>query len=203
MWSIKYIRAMNPGKWLFFGCVMVIIGVPMGMYVSRPNARSAKGAAAAEAENRSAQMRPKQDEQRASSPREIGADGKRVLTETNLVTSSSAEISPGQEEAIARLQRDTTLALKDPSSAQFRNLRLRSGNTVLCGEVNSKNKFGGYVGFRPFVTQSRGTVIWNGGCPSYGDIDSQIACLREANAYRLAAVRTGCKSQEEINATLQ
>ncbi len=39
--------------------------------------------------------------------------------------------------------------LYDPSSAQFRNLRV-SGD-FLCGEVNGKNRFGAYVGFRPFA----------------------------------------------------
>ena len=38
--------------------------------------------------------------------------------------------------------------LKDPSSAEIRN---HKGN---CGEVNSKNSFGGYVGFRRFIASS-------------------------------------------------
>lgn len=47
--------------------------------------------------------------------------------------------------------------LFDPSSAQFRNIRaadvvLTNGRTVrrVCGEINGKNQFGGYVGFTPF-----------------------------------------------------
>lgn len=44
--------------------------------------------------------------------------------------------------------------LNDPEAAQFRNLRLFSNWTpresVLCGEVNAKNRMGGYVGFRHF-----------------------------------------------------
>lgn len=39
--------------------------------------------------------------------------------------------------------------LFDVSSAQFRNLRANGG--FLCGEVNGKNRFGAYVGFRPFA----------------------------------------------------
>lgn len=38
--------------------------------------------------------------------------------------------------------------LKDPDSAEIRN---RIGN---CGEVNSKNSFGGYTGFRRFIANS-------------------------------------------------
>lgn len=38
----------------------------------------------------------------------------------------------------------------DPSSAQFRNETQKDG--VLCGEVNSKNSFGAYTGFKRFVS---------------------------------------------------
>jgi hypothetical protein len=43
--------------------------------------------------------------------------------------------------------------LKDPDSAQFRNTYLsrKSGTPVTCGEVNSKNSFGGYSGFKLFL----------------------------------------------------
>lgn len=60
--------------------------------------------------------------------------------------------------------------LIDPSSVQFRNLRVfldvpgsklrKSGSKttplvdVVCGEVNSKNRMGGYVGFRHFYWDS-------------------------------------------------
>jgi hypothetical protein len=44
--------------------------------------------------------------------------------------------------------------LKDPDSAKFRNVvvtRLSGGNLMLCGEVNSKNAFGAYTGFKGFI----------------------------------------------------
>lgn len=44
--------------------------------------------------------------------------------------------------------------LRDPSSAQFRNVRVVDqvdGSQAVCGEVNAKNAYGGYVGFEPFV----------------------------------------------------
>ncbi|GAB3416792.1 hypothetical protein NX774_12075 [Massilia agilis] len=40
--------------------------------------------------------------------------------------------------------------LRDPDSAQFRNEFLGPTGT-LCGEVNSKNGMGGYVGFKKFI----------------------------------------------------
>jgi hypothetical protein len=45
-------------------------------------------------------------------------------------------------------------ALKDPDSAKYRNLfvsRISGGGLALCGEVNSKNGFGGYTGFKGFT----------------------------------------------------
>jgi hypothetical protein len=43
--------------------------------------------------------------------------------------------------------------LKDPDSAEFRDVRFYSGAgvPVACGEVNAKNGFGGYNGFERFV----------------------------------------------------
>jgi hypothetical protein len=38
--------------------------------------------------------------------------------------------------------------LKDPSSAQFKNLKF--DGSVVCGEVNGKNSMGGYVGYAQF-----------------------------------------------------
>jgi hypothetical protein len=38
--------------------------------------------------------------------------------------------------------------LRDPESAQFRNMREVAGG--VCGEYNAKNAMGGYAGFRPF-----------------------------------------------------
>ncbi len=43
--------------------------------------------------------------------------------------------------------------LKDPESARFKNLRFvdYKGGKLICGEVNAKNSYGGYVGFAPFL----------------------------------------------------
>ena len=53
----------------------------------------------------------------------------------------------GKEAIISRL--------KDPDSAEFRNVYLNYGINnipVTCGEVNSKNSFGGYTGFQQFIS---------------------------------------------------
>lgn len=43
--------------------------------------------------------------------------------------------------------------MKDPLSSQFRGVRgiQRDGKVTVCGEVNAKNGYGGYVGFSPFM----------------------------------------------------
>lgn len=48
--------------------------------------------------------------------------------------------------------------LKDPASAEFRNVFVSSSYAV-CGEVNAKNSFGGYSGYVRFISGSDMQVI--------------------------------------------
>lgn len=52
----------------------------------------------------------------------------------------------GEDSGVERLVR---ARLKDPDSARFQNIR-NVGRGEICGEVNAKNAFGGYVGFQHF-----------------------------------------------------
>ena len=45
--------------------------------------------------------------------------------------------------------------LKDPDSAQFQNVK------GYCGEVNSKNSYGGYVGFKRYVAMDSAVLLEN------------------------------------------
>jgi hypothetical protein len=63
------------------------------------------------------------------------------------------------QKVLARMQQD----LKDPESARFRSTTLHANDQnsalpwmAVCGEVNAKNSFGGYVGFRRFVAKQGG-----------------------------------------------
>lgn len=51
--------------------------------------------------------------------------------------------------------------LRDPSSAQFSGVIVSrvSGLPVVCGLVNARNGFGGYVGARPFIFTGDGALI--------------------------------------------
>jgi hypothetical protein len=71
-----------------------------------------------------------------------------------LISKSQVSLSASQEsQARSIISQD----LKDPQSAQFRSWQtekrlLDNGKTVLsiCGEINAKNSYGAYTGFRPF-----------------------------------------------------
>lgn len=68
--------------------------------------------------------------------------------------------------------------LKDPDAATFKNVyanKLENGGIVICGEVNSKNIYGGYVGFQKFY--SPGTrVLFREDSPSTFDRVYKIIC---------------------------
>lgn len=66
--------------------------------------------------------------------------------------------------------------LRDPSSADFRNVRFYSGGPVpvVCGEVDSKNGFGGYTGFQRFIA--------SGDDPNIAFVASDVAVGDSINA---------------------
>jgi hypothetical protein len=65
------------------------------------------------------------------------------------------------EELKPRLAR----TFKDPDSVQWQNVYVIKGadnNLGLCGEVNAKNSYGAYVGFKKFVAASNGEIVTDG-----------------------------------------
>lgn len=69
-------------------------------------------------------------------------------------TESPATDAAMQEIKLQRLAREfLTPHLKDPDSAQFRNQKR------ICGEVNAKNSFGGYAGFKRFIAGGKELVF--------------------------------------------
>ena len=68
--------------------------------------------------------------------------------------------------------------LKDPGSAQFDGLHLSEQQNAVCGRVNAKNSYGGYVGARPFISDDDGAFIWSGVCEADGTTgEAGAACL--------------------------
>lgn len=70
---------------------------------------------------------------------------------------------------VERAKDQVAAQMRDPSSAQFRGLGALNPN-ALCGEVNGKNGFGAYVGFRLFYSDPRtGAVgVFDGEAPDHG-----------------------------------
>lgn len=66
---------------------------------------------------------------------------------------------PSDEKAIDLAKIEISHDMKDPSSTQFRDISVKrvgekedgSISMLVCGEANSKNSFGAYSGFTPFV----------------------------------------------------
>lgn len=212
---------MRLGKWSRVALWTLLFCAASFAYVAHQSEQAARRIAIAEARAVDAERRASQAEReledhkvalarkaeaQAQAQAEARADLERrmrVAAEAAAKPSSNPVAIPSPKpETPVDLQALAAATLKDPGSAQFRSMELKAGGTVLCGEINAKNSFGGYVGFRPFVTTSSATVIWNGGCPDSRQIDSQIACARESNTYISAAIKNGCKSQQEINANL-
>lgn len=68
---------------------------------------------------------------------------------------NSSEEDPIQVE----MQNAVLAELTDPGSAEFRNVR--KSTIGYCGEVNAKNRMGGYVGFKAFTTyKDSQTGMW-------------------------------------------
>lgn len=71
-------------------------------------------------------------------------------------------VKAAQEVQVAAAKSRIEGSLKDPTAAEYRNLTPvlftsstgESSHTV-CGEVNAKNGFGAYVGFRRFIYEER------------------------------------------------
>lgn len=68
------------------------------------------------------------------------------------IACSALAADPTHETFANAARKYVARGFKDPSSAQYRDqfIAKTSGGVVLCGEVNAKNSYGGYVGFRRF-----------------------------------------------------
>ena len=79
-------------------------------------------------------------------------------------------------ETIVAAERAVRRELKDPDSAQFKDVRANyteEFGVVACGRVNAKNELGGYTGFRRFVFGDGRVILerrdnvsdaWSGAC---------------------------------------
>lgn len=84
--------------------------------------------------------------------------------------------SGARAEVIDDAKAAVTAKLKDPQSALFSDVRVSSDPNVVCGKVNAKNSFGGYVGakeFRYFINGKSALIV--GGFPITGRYEDEMA----------------------------
>lgn len=67
--------------------------------------------------------------------------------------------------------------LKDPDSAKFKDVYVAADGETLCGSINSKNSYGGYVGFQNFMIDADGRLFFDDSGPSFPGM-IQMACKR-------------------------
>lgn len=141
----KKITEINPsikGLWLGVGIFFLLSF--SGMFLQASEEKALKnGTASPELLAREAERKARNEEQQ-----KVGAE--REATRLAEKERRNREIE-ARDRAIA-MQVDAEIALKnflkDPDSAQIRNQH------GFCGEVNSKNSFGGYTGFKRFIASS-------------------------------------------------
>jgi hypothetical protein len=66
----------------------------------------------------------------------------------SIVDGSGGDLPDSVRQEIFELVTDD---FRDPLSSQFRRLQRGSKPNVYCGEVNTRNMYGAYVGFKPFM----------------------------------------------------
>lgn len=112
---------------------------------------------------------------------------------------AQAAATPAQRQLTAQeralIQNTVVSELTDPDSAQFKMLPLAIASDQYCALVNAKNRFGGYVGFRPFIIyvekDDRGEVVSvnrlsiDSGRSAFASRFTRTAC--EAEGYNLNA----------------
>ena len=110
--------------------------------------------------------------------------------ETMSVEIKSQLILQSPKLILENVLKNVVYGLKDPDSAKFRNVRFVKYNNqiVVCGEVNAKNSYGGYVGFSEFISGITSSKIIKSAeyQTAYGAADS-------------AGFRTYCLLGEEFN----
>lgn len=86
---------------------------------------------------------------------------------------------------IVKSQEGIKAKLRDPDSAHFRDTRFYSGGAapVVCGEVNSKNGFGGYGGFQRFIASGEKLAFLESEMASSGEMDDawKKLCVKGPN----------------------
>ena len=83
-----------------------------------------------------------------------------ILLLTTIATTSSFADNTN---LVGQTKKNVKDLLKDPESAQFRNVKVvinTEGKKSVCGQVNAKNSYGGYTGFQSFYAKSNDKIVY-------------------------------------------
>lgn len=106
----------------------------------------------------------------------------KIFLTATLAICSTVSFAANDQSLINEAKKGIKYQLKDPTSVLFRDVRVvknTEGKKTVCGEVNAKNIYGGYVGFKSFYGSS---II---------DSDNEIMHKIQTNSYNQA----GCAGQ--------
>jgi hypothetical protein len=109
-----------------------------------------------------------------------------------IVDGSGADIPDSVRQEIFELVTDN---FRDPLSSQFRRLHRASKANRYCGEVNTRNMYGAYVGFKPFLvvlepdSKSADVLPSEDSRPKVSDAEARAKLL----AMKAAGCRVGAK----------
>lgn len=92
---------------------------------------------------------------------------KKIILILATVSALAASAFGYRQYLVAELKRPVAYMAVDPDSVRFRNLRILSDwsprGSMLCGEMNARNRAGGYEGHQKFVVMSDGFMLIGGG----------------------------------------
>jgi hypothetical protein len=102
-----------------------------------------------------------------------------------VVDGSGGDIPDSVRQEIFDLVTDS---FRDPMSSQFRRLQRASKPNRYCGEVNTRNMYGAYIGFKPFVvvlepdSKSVDVLPGDDGRPKLSDVETRARLAAMKNA---------------------
>ena len=131
---------------------------------------------------------------------------KKVILATIIALSANTVLAAEacDEATLSSIKKGVTDSLKDPFSAQFRKIKLikyiddKGQESMLAsGEVNAKNSYGGYVGFREFgvsvLLTPKGPFAF---LPLFASNPSQIQILQSMYGRHIRTGSVVCEQQD-------
>jgi hypothetical protein len=105
------------------------------------------------------------------------------------------------QQAVGQAQELVARDLRDPESAQFRDVEHHPENGAVCGQVNGKNAYGGYAGYVDFYVVNGAAHLAPADTGIYLDDVDQLNAVVERTRFNMDRIEA-CQS-EPLRARLQ